>query len=84
MSVFIPITEQDFIDLTQENVKGIIDAVKGDKYLVRSISNEGYELLYWYLGSPIKSSILQVGLVDVIDAEVKISILSCGEKDIST
>ena len=52
--------------------------------MVRSTSNVGYELLYWYLGSPIKSSMLQVGLVDVIEAEVKISILSWGENDIST
>ena len=41
-------------------------------------------MLYKYLGSPIKSSILQVGFAAVTEAEVYISILSCGEKDIST
>ena len=52
---------------------------------MRSVSNVGYDPLYWNLGSPIKSSKLQVALAEAaIEAEVNMSILSCGENDIST
>jgi hypothetical protein len=42
MSVFIPITEQDFIDLTQENVKGIIDALNDANFTNDDAAVETY------------------------------------------
>jgi len=40
--------------------------------------------LYWFLGSPIKSSKLHVADTAAIEEEANISIFSCGEKDTST
>ena len=42
MSVFIPITEQDFIDLTQENIKGIIDALNDANFTNDDAAVETY------------------------------------------